>query len=123
MSTATSKLLRLPQHWRTVRLKYVTEKIGSGKTPSGGADSYVPVGVPFIRSQNVRYDGLSLIDVVFIDESTDESMAGSRIQPQGNRTSISQQIQQNLFEELFVPARSQPRRGYTPFPFHLFQHG
>ena len=39
---------------------------------------------------------------------------------QGNRTSISQQMQQNLFEDLFVPARSQARRRYTSFSFDLF---
>jgi type I restriction enzyme S subunit len=82
MSMRVSLLSQVPLNWRTTRLKFVTEKIGSGKTPSGGAESYVSEGVPFLRSQNVRFDGLSLSDVVYIDHSTDESMSSSRIQPQ-----------------------------------------
>jgi type I restriction enzyme S subunit len=69
----------MPEHWEVVRLKYLTSKIGSGKTPSGGAEAYVSSGIPLIRSQNVRFEGLSLEDVVFIDEQTDESMSNSRV--------------------------------------------
>ena len=63
------------------RLKYVTAKIGSGKTPRGGAEAYVPEGVPFIRSQNVRFEGLSLDDVVFINEDTHDEMQSSAVLP------------------------------------------
>lgn len=69
----------IPQHWHTVRIKFLVSKIGSGKTPSGGAESYVSQGVAFIRSQNVLFQGLSLQDVVFIDEETDKEMKNSRV--------------------------------------------
>ena len=60
-------------------VKRVALKIGSGKTPEGGAEAYVPEGVSFIRSQNVHFDGLRLDDVVFIDLETDVAMASTRV--------------------------------------------
>jgi type I restriction enzyme S subunit len=64
-----------------IRLKFVTTKIGSGKTPYGGAEAYVSSGVMFLRSQNVHFDGLHLEDVVYIDEKTDADMASTRVRP------------------------------------------
>ena len=69
----------IPKHWKIVRTKFLVTKIGSGKTPSGGGESYVSKGIPFIRSQNVLFEGLSLEDVVFIDEKTDEEMRNSSV--------------------------------------------
>ena len=69
----------IPEHWEASRLGFLVSKIGSGKTPKGGAYSYRSEGVMLIRSQNVYDDGLHLDDVVFIDEETDEDMAGSRV--------------------------------------------
>ena len=57
----------------------ITAKIGSGKTPSGGKSAYVETGIPLIRSQNVNGDKVDFADIVYIDESTDESMANSRV--------------------------------------------
>jgi type I restriction enzyme S subunit len=71
----------IPKHWEACRLGFLVNKIGSGKTPSGGAQNYQSEGVMLIRSQNVYDDGLRLDDVAFIDEETDEQMAGSRVQP------------------------------------------
>lgn len=65
----------------SVRVKFLATKIGSGKTPHGGAQVYVPSGVMLLRSQNVHNDGLHLDDVVFIPEDTDEEMAATRVQP------------------------------------------
>jgi len=70
---------QIPAHWEVQRLKNGTSKIGSGKTPSGGAEVYVPNGVIFLRSQNVHFDGLLLDDVAFIDEQVDAEMAPSRV--------------------------------------------
>lgn len=67
--------------WRTVRLGDHTSKVGSGVTPKGGAESYVEQGVPLLRSQNVKDSYLDLSDVVFIDDDTHESMAGSAVLP------------------------------------------
>lgn len=67
--------------WPKVPLKYLVSKIGSGKTPKGGAEVYVKAGVMLLRSQNVHFDGLRLDDVVFIDEAVDEEMASTRVFP------------------------------------------
>ena len=71
----------VPAHWEVTKLSYITNRIGSGKTPSGGATAYVTSGVPFIRSQNVHDQGLRLNDIVYIDGATDREMAWSRVKP------------------------------------------
>lgn len=68
----------IPKHWKVLRLKFLVSKIGSGKTPLGGADTYVSKGIPLIRSQNVHFEGLSQDDLVFIDHDTDKQMTNSR---------------------------------------------
>jgi type I restriction enzyme, S subunit len=70
----------IPSHWDLKRIKYIAEKIGSGKTPSGGAERYTSKGVTFIRSQNVRNKGIDLTDVAFIDARADQEQAFSRVQ-------------------------------------------
>lgn len=69
----------IPAHWVIRRLKELSTKIGSGKTPLGGSSVYVPEGVMFLRSQNVWDEGLFLDDVVYIAETMDKEMKGSRI--------------------------------------------
>ena len=53
--------------------------VGSGVTPRGGSESYSNDGVIFIRSQNVRSEGLDLHDVAYIDLKTHESMRRSEV--------------------------------------------
>jgi type I restriction enzyme S subunit len=65
--------------WSVDRIKDHTEKIGSGVTPSGGATSYLDVGIPLLRSQNVHFDGLRLDDVAYISEETHEEMSGTKL--------------------------------------------
>lgn len=60
-------------------LKHITTKIGSGKTPSGGANVYVSTGVMFIRSQNVYYNEIRTDDISCITEAVDSEMAGTRV--------------------------------------------
>ena len=71
----------IPGHWRCTRLKYITSKIGSGSTPTGGADVYQDSGVLFIRSQNVYNYGLELDDVAYISEAIHQEMKGTHVQP------------------------------------------
>jgi type I restriction enzyme S subunit len=71
----------IPAHWDVKRLGFLCKKIGSGKTPLGGAETYVDEGIVFIRSQNVYDDGLVLEDVVYISEEVDADMRVSRIKP------------------------------------------
>lgn len=62
-----------------IRVKYVSDKIGSGITPKGGAEVYLDSGVTFIRSQNVYDEGLRLDDVIYIPPEIDSGMARTRV--------------------------------------------
>lgn len=65
------------EDWEQRKLGDITSKIGSGKTPSGGAEAYVEAGTPLIRSQNVHDNMVDLSDVVFIDDETNKTMENS----------------------------------------------
>ena len=69
----------IPGHWGCVRLKYITSKIGSGSTPTGGADVYQDHGVIFLRSQNIYNYGLELVDVAYISEDIHQEMKGTHV--------------------------------------------
>lgn len=71
----------VPAHWEVRRLRFLAGKINSGVTPAGGATVYQEMGVPFLRSQNVHFDGLRLDDVAHISESIHQEMAGSAVKP------------------------------------------
>jgi type I restriction enzyme S subunit len=72
---------KIPKHWDIVKLKQITEKIGSGKTPKGGSEIYLTEGIPLIRSQNVLFTGLVISELVYITEEIDAEMSSSRVQP------------------------------------------
>lgn len=78
--SGVSWLGEVPAHWLTKKVKFLTSRISSGKTPLGGSETYVNSGVVFLRSQNVYDEGLRLEDVVFISDVTDELMANSRVE-------------------------------------------
>lgn len=67
----------LPKSWEWVRLGDVAGKLGAGKTPLGGDKNYTDTGIPFIRSQNVHNDGLSMVGIAYIPEEINETMQGS----------------------------------------------
>ena len=69
----------IPENWEVKNLKYMTEKVGSGVTPRGGAEVYQESGVKFIRSQNVYFEGLRLDDIAYIDEETHNLMSNSKV--------------------------------------------
>lgn len=69
----------IPEHWSVGKVGYFTTKIGSGKTPKGGAEVYSQAGILFIRSQNVYDDGLKMEESTYIDEEIDEEMFGTRV--------------------------------------------
>jgi type I restriction enzyme S subunit len=69
----------IPRGWITSKLGFYATKIGSGSTPRGGSEVYVDSGVPFIRSQNVHFEGLRLDDISFIDYYVHKSMKGSTV--------------------------------------------
>ena len=70
---------KMPKHWQVIPLKLCTNKIGSGKTPLGGAEMYQDNGVLFIRSQNVYNTGLNLSGIYYISDEIDASMQNSRV--------------------------------------------
>ncbi len=69
----------IPATWDTCAIKRFSTKIGSGKTPSGGAEVYSDTGVIFLRSQNVYNEGLRLSDVSHISPEIDDSMSNTRV--------------------------------------------
>lgn len=69
----------VPEHWNVFKLKQLTSKIGSGKTPRGGSEVYALSGVLFLRSQNIYDDGLHLNDVVYISDEINEEMSGTQV--------------------------------------------
>jgi len=71
----------VPEGWDISKLKWNVSKIGSGKTPRGGAEIYQDAGILFIRSQNVHFDGLVLNDIAFISPEIDAEMETSRVIP------------------------------------------
>lgn len=69
----------IPEHWKLPQLRFVTSKIGSGSTPTGGANVYVNEGVKFLRSQNVYNEGFKLDDVAYITPETHNQMSGTKV--------------------------------------------
>ena len=70
---------KVPAHWQVKKVKHIASRISSGKTPSGGSETYIDAGVTFLRSQNVYDDGLRLDDVAYISDEVDKSMESSRV--------------------------------------------
>ena len=72
----------VPEHWVVTKLGFHTSKIGSGKTPRGGAEVYQEEGVLFLRSQNIYNDGLRIdkSESVFISEIIHEEMSNTKVQ-------------------------------------------
>jgi type I restriction enzyme S subunit len=64
-----------------VPVKRLVTKIGSGKTPSGGAETYVDEGIALIRSMNVRNGQIDLAELAKISEGQDALMQSTRIRP------------------------------------------
>jgi type I restriction enzyme S subunit len=69
------------QGWANTTIGDLATRVGSGITPTGGAEVYAHSGVVFLRSQNVTNSGLLLDDVAFIDEATHSRMAASEVFP------------------------------------------
>jgi len=71
----------IPTGWEWPRLIELSEKTGSGSTPSGGKSAYSESGIPFLRSQNVHDDGLVLDDVARISDAIHKRMEGTTVFP------------------------------------------
>ena len=53
---------------KEIRLKKITNKIGSGATPTGGKSAYKEEGISLIRSLNVYDYSFSYENLAYIDE-------------------------------------------------------
>ena len=71
----------VPTHWEAVALGYLATKFGSGVTPRGGATVYQETGIPFLRSQNVHFDGLHLENVARITPSLHQTLSNTHVKP------------------------------------------
>ncbi len=69
----------MPNDWEISRIKYGCIKIGSGKTPKGGAEKYTNEGIIFLRSQNIYDTGLVLDEVAFITKEIHHEMSSSAV--------------------------------------------
>lgn len=71
----------VPKHWTVTKVGFHTLKIGSGKTPKGGAEIYQDEGVLFIRSQNVYNEGLRIdsSESTYISEAIHDDMSTSKV--------------------------------------------
>ena len=69
---------QVPEGWGVSRLKYLANKIGSGKTPLGGSEIFEETGILFIRSQNI-YNGLILLEdkATYINRNIHQQMIGT----------------------------------------------
>ena len=74
-------LSNIPAHWEVRRLGQIATKFGSGITPRGGSTVYQESGIPFLRSQNIHFDGLRLRDVARITPSLHRQLSGSHVKP------------------------------------------
>ncbi len=69
----------IPEDWKITKFKYLTSKIGSGVTPSGGAEVYTDEGVLFLRSQNIYNESLKLDERTYIPEEIHDKMKSSQL--------------------------------------------
>ena len=76
----SSSTLGCPGDWVSLSLGAVCTKIGSGATPRGGKDVYLPGGpYAFIRSQNVFDDGFRHDGLAYIGEQHASDLAGVEV--------------------------------------------
>jgi type I restriction enzyme S subunit len=77
--SALTKAFEALQEAPTAGLKGLTSKIGSGSTPRGGKAVYVDDGVPFIRSQNVYFEGFDYDGLVHITDGAAKALSGVKV--------------------------------------------
>lgn len=66
--------------WKTAKIKDVTTKVGSGATPTGGANSYLASGpYALIRSQNIRDEGFSYQGLVYLNNDQAEKLSNVEV--------------------------------------------
>lgn len=69
----------IPEDWDITPLGELTEKVGSGITPTGGEKVYKTHGRPFLRSQNIGWGNLLMDDIAFIDDEIHSTFKATEI--------------------------------------------
>ncbi|MBF0706030.1 restriction endonuclease subunit S [Alkalihalobacillus hwajinpoensis] len=64
----------IPNQWHWTTFGEVTTFVSSGSTPKGGSKVYQETGVPFIRSQNVLKNHMSVDNIVYISDEIHSNM-------------------------------------------------
>lgn len=82
-SRTESPLGPIPETWRLGRLGELTTKIGSGATPRGGEEAYLPKRQRYalIRSQNVYDRHFNAAGLAFISDADATRLKGVEVQP------------------------------------------
>ena len=70
----------IPEEWETRPCSEVSERIMVGIVIRP-AQYHVPHGVPAFRSANIREDGITDYDLVFINEASNALLAKSQTRP------------------------------------------
>jgi type I restriction enzyme S subunit len=80
---ASESPLKHPEEWPVVRLADITLKIGSGATPRGGSENYLPerTGFALIRSQNVFDRYFDYSGLAFISDAQANELQNVIVQP------------------------------------------
>ncbi|MDK1335441.1 restriction endonuclease subunit S [Cronobacter turicensis] len=69
----------IPVDWIISTIDECANKVGSGKTPSGGSSVYTEAGHPFVRSQNIGWGKLELSDIAYISDSIHKTFPGTEL--------------------------------------------
>lgn len=77
----TGKLTKERGKWNTLPISQLSTKVGSGSTPKGGHESYLPTGIPLIRSMNVHFSGIKYEGMAFIDEVQAKQLKNVEVWP------------------------------------------
>jgi type I restriction enzyme S subunit len=93
--------------WNRIALGDACLKIGSGATPRGGENSYTPMGVSLIRSQNVLDMGFSSHGLARIRDDAAYALRGVTVEPGDVLLNITGQsvARCSLVPEKVLPAR------------------
>jgi len=75
----TTEVGVIPNDWEVFQLDELIVKVGSGITPTGGANVYKADGRPLVRSQNIGWGKLLLDDIAFIDDETHQTFPNTEI--------------------------------------------
>jgi restriction endonuclease S subunit len=78
-ATEAQNLPQLPEGWNWATVEQVTLLVTKGTSPGWQGFDYVSSGVPFVRSQNVRWGHLDLSEIAFVEQRFNTAHSNSII--------------------------------------------